>query len=662
MTGFQSRVRDVINQAAPTFSTAAVSNRGLAHFVDPSVTGLTRFMQKAGYPFSLLTPQMSALLTETAAAGTQVVTIEGVRLLDWLIPGMGVSFELLEDAVVDTVTDLGDGLVEIALTSNLTSTHATGSRFRIRDFPVQAPLGAEQGDGALGAPAVEILSPFILVPGDVLTIDGATFTLSSAEQTGVSAAGYTYEIKLNDIDGFPELSSSDDIIVTAKPAYQSEILTVPQAVIRSLTVGPVAVDWVSGPMVADYFPDPESEVYIEEFDAANVQTVAPRLVPKNDTLLRFRIRRDQMLFWKAAEGGVNWNGTFMEMKAFESGRAHLWTPCRPGLDAAPPITTSTTVPGFAPYQVLLLNRIVPGSVTVLDAATKAEIPGEAVSAKGVLTAVDQALITDGDTFVLDDGVNPAVTFEFDDDDSVVETPTLRQIALTPGLTAAQVRDLMLTAVNLAAAVNISASALGAEQVSLTNTVPGAAGNVPITQGGTAPLTVSGMSGGTDPFYTVDDTAGTVNFDSTYASVPVLITYRPRLEWQITARADVDDVEICVKVGDDVKQCFTLTTANVSQVLTIQADSADDIDQLHITARRADDSAGAFTVQFGDWQPRGGITAAIRYTLTTAADIDYDWASSGLIFKPLWPTIELLRARLDGDSIFSRYLDNGRMLV
>ena len=30
-------------------------------------------------------------------------------------------------------------------------------------------------------------------------------------------------------------------------------------------------------------------------------------------------------------------------------------------------------------------------------------------------------------------------------------------------------------------------------------------------------------------------------------------------------------------------------------------------------------------------------------------------------KPLWPVLELLRARLDGDSLFARFLDNGRML-
>lgn len=505
------------------------------------MTGRTRFMQKAGFPFPLLTPQASAALTISAAAGTSTVVIEGVRLLDWLIPGMGVAFELLEDAVIESVQPQENGTdVLVVLQSNLTSSHAAGTRFTIRSFPVASTTTTTAGDGGTATPAVTVQSPFILVPGDVLTIDGTTYTLSLADLTSVNPQGFVYEVKTNDENGFIALSPSTAISCRARSAYQSEILTTPQAQTRSLITGPVAVDWVSGPMVAEYFPNPESEVYIEEFDSANRQIVEPRLVEKNDTLLRFRIMRDQILFWKYAEGGCNWNGSFAELKAFESGRVHAWTACRPALDAAPPTTVAAVVPAFAPYQVLLLSRSIPGSVVVKNQLTKAVIP--------------------------------------------------------------------------------------------------------------------------ESDYTVDSTAGTVAFDAAYASQPVIITYRPLLEWQVVAVADVDNVEVVVKLGEEDKQVFTLPTAGTSQILTIRAETEASIDAIHVTARRADDSPGPFTVQMGDWQPRGGVTSAIRYTLTTAADVDYDWASSGLLLKPMWPALELLRARLDGESIFSRYLDNGRMLV
>ena len=505
------------------------------------MTGATRFMQKAGFPFALLTPQMSATLTVVAAAGTQTVLIEGVRLLDWLLPGMGVSFELLEDAVIDSAQLQADGTtVLLVLEDNLVASHAAGTRFSIRNFAVSSTTTTTAGDGGTAGSAVSVATPFLLVPGDVLTVDGTTYTLSSADQISTTPDGFIYEVKTVDEDGFPALFPSTGIRVRARAAYQSEILTVPQAQVRSLTTGPAVVDWVSGPMVADYFPNPESECYIEEFDNSNRLIVAPHLVEKNSTLVRFRIKRDQLLFWKYAEGAPNWNGTFVELRAFASGRVHAWTACRPPLDPAPPSTVNAVVPSFAPYLVLLLSRIVAGSVVVKDRLTKAVIP---------------------------------------------ETD-----------------------------------------------------------------------------YTVDYDAGNISFTAGHASQAVAVTYRPRLEWQVSAVADADDVQIVVKLGEEEKQVFNLPSAGVAQILTIRAETETEIDAIHVTARRADDSGGAFIVQMGDWQPRGGVTSALRYTLTTAAEVDYDWASSGLLLKPMWPTIELLRARLDGESIFSRYLDNGRMLV
>lgn len=537
MAGFQSRIRDIINQASPTFATAAVSLRGLSQFIDPSLTGSTRFFQKAGYPFPLLTPQMSALLEETASAGSRTALIQGQRLLSWLIPGLVVSFELLEDNIIESVEELGDGLVRIVLQNDLEAAHAAGTRFSIRGFFVSASSSVA-GDGSVGRPAVEITTPFILVPGDKLVIDGETFTLSEAEQTGIVSSGFTYEVKTEKETGFPELSLSTDVLVLARPAYRSDLVTMPQGTVRSLVRGPAVIDWVSGPLVADYFPDPESEVYVEEFNSANRQTVAPRRIEKNDAALRFRIVRDQLLFWKAAEGGTDWDGTYAILRAYDSGRAHLWTPCRPLLDPAPPVTTYATVPGFAPYAVLLLSRIVSGSVVVKDANTKAVIP--------------------------------------------------------------------------------------------------------------------------DTDYIVDESAGTVSFIAARASTPVVITYRPKLEWQVIANAD-DDIELCVTVGNEPKQIYNLS-AGVPQTLTIRVETEEQISQIHITARRADDSAGPFSVKFSDFTPRSGVTSAIRYTISTSAEIDYDWASSGLLIKPIWANLELLRGRLDGESTFSRYLDNGRMLV
>lgn len=539
MTGFQSRVRDAINQAAPTYATVTVADRGLSHFIDPSMTGAARFMQKSGFPFPLLTPQMSAPLTAVAASGTLSFFISGQRLLSWLIPGMTVSFELLEEKVIDTVEDRGGGIVLVTLTAPLASSHDVGTGVQIRAFPVSADANTVAGDGGLGSPFVPLVSPFILVPGDLIVIGSAQYTLDRVDETAVDPSGYHFNIQVTNEDGLPVLDSTTPITVLARAAYRSEILSLPQTDNRSVIRGPVALDFVSGPMVADYVPDPESVLYIEEFSNANTPLSNPRQVAKNHVLVRQAINRDQMLFWNVVEGSVNWNGNFMELRAFDSGRAHLWTPCRPVLNPAPVSTVQRIVPLFAPYTVLLQDRIIGSSVVVVDAITKAVIPS------------------------------------------------------------------------------------------------------------------------TD--YVVDETLGTLAFVFARAGSLIDVTFEPRLEWQVLATPSEDNLQMCFVVGRETKQVFNLGPAGLGNILTIEATGDEDIDQLHVTARRLDDSGGNFIIQLGDWQPRGSLTAAIRYTIATGADVDYDWASSGLLVKAMWPTIELLRARLDGDSLFARYLDNGRML-
>lgn len=541
MTGFQSRIRDAINQAAPAYGTVSVADRGLLHFLDASMSGPTRFMQKAGSPFALLTPQMSADLINDATPGAGSALIKGARLLPWLITGMTVSLELTEDLVVESVQETDtDGEVLVVFTTSVLSNHVAGTKLQIRGFPIVPLEDTDEGAGAPGSGLVSFLSPFILVAGDTLKIDGKKYTVASATEVSSDTTGRTYEIKIVGLDGLPALTTASSVLVLAKPAYRSLLLSLPQGDTRSFVHGPVAIDVVSGPMVTEYKPDPESEIYLEEFDSSGAPTADTFKIQKNDTISRIAITRDQMLFWRVAEGSVNWNGTFMELRAFTSGRAHLWTPCRPPLDAAPLTTKAATVPLFSPYAVLLLSRIVSGSLTVVEAATKAEIPS------------------------------------------------------------------------------------------------------------------------TD--YSLNETTGALSFDSAWAGQAVIVTYRPRMEWQLFTRPSVDDIELTVVVGREAKQVFTLGAANTPTILTIKAETSEEVDQLHITARRSDDGGGAFTVELGDWQPRGPLTAVVRYTITTGAEVDYDWAASGLLIKPLWPTLELLKARLDGDGHFARYLDNGRILT
>src|SRR5574342_591021 len=70
----------------------------------------------------------------------------------------------------------------------------------------------------------------------------------------------------------------------------------------------------------------------------------------------------------------------------------------------------------------------------------------AVAAKGTITNPSGASIPDGEYFELNDGVHSPVLFEFDKDSNW--TSDRVRIAITNGYTTTQVRDAIITAINL----------------------------------------------------------------------------------------------------------------------------------------------------------------------------------------------------------------------
>jgi hypothetical protein len=118
--------------------------------------------------------------------------------------------------------------------------------------------------------------------------------------------------------------------------------------------------------------------------------------------------------------------------------------------------------------------------------------------------------TDGHTLILNDGTNPAVTFEFDSNNSVVQTGTLRQVVI--GTTIAETAGNFARAVNLAPTLAITARIVphnyqSPATIELTNDRPGTAGNVALL--GTSTLTKTGMSGGTGAVKNIRTIAGSV---------------------------------------------------------------------------------------------------------------------------------------------------------
>lgn len=146
---------------------------------------------------------------------------------------------------------------------------------------------------------------------------------------------------------------------------------------------------------------------------------------------------------------------------------------------------------------------------------------------GLITCVPSGNLIDGETFILNDGANPAVTFEFDDDDSVTQTDTLRKVDISGGPhTKEQVAAIVIAAINAAPTLEMYASpgqpaTVKAQKAHLVGVIlePGGGTVEDITHTvADAGFTVAGMvagEGGGWPWGGVTDTRSWVSHDILY---------------------------------------------------------------------------------------------------------------------------------------------------
>ncbi len=126
-------------------------------------------------------------------------------------------------------------------------------------------------------------------------------------------------------------------------------------------------------------------------------------------------------------------------------------------------------------------------------------PFVGTGASGNIRVVSGAFLVDGETFILNDGVNPPVTYEFDSNASVLPTPVLRPVPFTATSTEEDVRDAIVAAiVGTPPTQTIVAAAVGNQNVSFNNSTVGVLGNIAIisTVADTT-FAITGMADGED---------------------------------------------------------------------------------------------------------------------------------------------------------------------
>lgn len=188
---------------------------------------------------------------------------------------------------------------------------------------------------------------------------------------------------------------------------------------------------------------------------------------------------------------------------FDSGggvvSGHIPVPFTSGDSRATVVTSViTAINGVTPF---LVSASPGGTGIVALRNTKCSLAGnaaitETVADPGFLVSGMTGGANEGETFTLNDGMNSATVFEFDRDGSVAGGRT--PVTITSGMTAAQVRDAMVTAINgVGAGLRITAAPGSGSTLTLTNDLPGTAGNQSILESvGDSGFTASGMSGGT----------------------------------------------------------------------------------------------------------------------------------------------------------------------
>lgn len=199
----------------------------------------------------------------------------------------------------------------------------------------------------------------------------------------------------------------------------------------------------------------------------------------------------------------------------------VWTRLRPQLNAlantrVPAMDSAGVALGTGKTQPALIYSMewVPGDrPRIHRTATSTVVP--AIAATGQITAVSGALLVDGTTFVIDDGTNPTVTFEFDDN-AALSSPMNLAITFTALDSAATVAASIQAAINaIGAGLAITAATPVGAVIALTNDAAGAAGNTTSTN--TSACTVSDMTGGVNTVTTAQLSVGNPSNVTVYGS-------------------------------------------------------------------------------------------------------------------------------------------------
>jgi hypothetical protein len=293
------KIKDTLNGVAPKWSNIKTNIRGLPFYIDPILTGNTRFARKTG-SVGLINPD-----TEVGAAGefkgSNLITVD--RVNSWFKVGTYVTIGDLERFKIlnifnDTQYELNDSIKVSTANKGITL--------------YSVPL-ISVGNFSKNQTTIQVRSKYSMMLGDKLSflLQKNLFRevdIKTVKYLGESLSEYnlTYELEL--INGIPyALTTDQELQMRAFPAYVSSVIRIPN-IVSSKPMGPFLIDYYGGKIQADKNPDVYMSIQPYNIFGNKIFTDDPFAVTSNYPFSTRSIQSDSLIFWDLIFGNFKLYG------------------------------------------------------------------------------------------------------------------------------------------------------------------------------------------------------------------------------------------------------------------------------------------------------------------------------------------------------------------
>jgi len=670
---------------------AHVAYRGIAIPIDPFLEGSVRTGKKVEYILPLIAPDNKYTLDEDAVFDTDRIVID--REPSWVLPGGYMTIRERELHLVEDVSD-----TTVVFSSSLLADHPVGTPV----YHYSNPLIVE-GAYAAGQTTINVDTTYFMVRGDVigispdadLDISFVEYTVTSLRYVGVGPNNLQqYQVVL-DKPIHRSLSDGDIIQLRAYPAYVSQTLPVPQAGSAELpVVGPFLLDWESFPFLNQLDVDEYQTVQL--MNDARLPIGAPRVIDKNHQILYTPIRADQFLWWHKVNGSIKYDDGAKKLVAIpdDDGYWRIQYKCVPIIDV--PFTVAKGLIVTVPTAQLVNNdsfRLVDDSDGVIF---EYQVNGSYVKtteayAEGIFTVT--GIPIDNDYFTLDDGFGTSVTFEFKRTAGFTLTdPTYRIVDVTSASLTTDVAIEMEQAINAIAALQITSNNVG-PVLTMTNDNISQNGNTTIVASSAALTITQQFINGTDTVVTIDVSSVTTAIEVAQLTAAAvnraemnIVAEYPTVAPSVQLLSTVDGtggnqsiVESVAASGFQVQgmsggsggtiwnmqvqpaqncllrvrlypngfQDYNLLAGSATTIAIVLDPADEPVERIELLIK----GTPGTEILLGDWGIKGAKVSALKHTYVAHVLGERNYASSGMMVKPLFHSKDDLQLRYDSGATY-----------